>query len=69
MMGWDDESPPMPWETEGDLPWVSDVVEWEAPDPDAWRGTVHQSDWPEELAGPEYWMYKRAEQSDGEDGA
>ena len=23
-----------------------------------WRGDEHLEDWPEELAGPEYWMYK-----------
>jgi len=55
----DDERAPMPWETEGDLPWRSEEAEWEAPDPDAWRGTVHQGEWPEELAGPEYWLFKK----------
>ncbi len=25
---------------------------------EAWRGDVHLADWPEELAGPEYWMFK-----------
>ena len=48
-----------PWETEGDLPWISEEAEWEAPDPEAWRGEVHQGEWPEELAGPEYWLYKK----------
>ena len=24
-----------------------------------WRGHQHFADWPEELAGPEYWLYKR----------
>jgi hypothetical protein len=48
-----------PWETEGDLPWGSEEAEWEAPDPEAWRGEVHQGEWPEELAGPEYWLYKK----------
>ena len=33
--------------------------EWEAPDPEAWRGTVHLQEWPEDLAGPEYWLYKK----------
>jgi len=27
----------------------------------AWRGGEHLADWPEASAGPEYWMYKRAE--------
>jgi hypothetical protein len=26
---------------------------------DSWRGDLHLEDWPEELAGPEYWLYKR----------
>jgi hypothetical protein len=37
---------------------------WES-DPDAWRGSAEEnvwprlaSSWPEDLAGPEYWMYK-----------
>ncbi len=25
---------------------------------EAWRGDVHLADWPEELAGPEYRMFK-----------
>jgi hypothetical protein len=37
------------------------------PDSEAWRGDVHlecgdvhlEEDWPEELAGPEYWMHRR----------
>jgi hypothetical protein len=53
----DDEQ--KPWETEGDLPWASEEAGWEAPDPEAWRGEVHQGEWPEELAGPEYWLYKK----------
>lgn len=27
-------------------------------DDESWRGEVHLADWPEEAAGPEYWMYK-----------
>ncbi|HTC24941.1 MAG TPA: hypothetical protein VK688_11285 [Gemmatimonadales bacterium] len=49
----------MPWETEGDLPWAPEEAGWEAPDPEAWRGEVHHGEWPEELAGPEYWLYKK----------
>ena len=28
-------------------------------DGDVWRAAFQGGDWPEELAGPEYWMYKR----------
>jgi hypothetical protein len=32
----------------------------EEPEAEAtWRGEDHLPDWPEELAGPEYWLYKR----------
>lgn len=33
---------------------VLDVVEVEL-----WRGDEHMADWPENLAGAEYWLYKR----------
>jgi hypothetical protein len=26
---------------------------------EAWRGDAHFSDWPEEAAGPEYWLFKQ----------
>ena len=26
---------------------------------EAWRGNEHLEGWPEELAGPEYWLYRR----------
>jgi hypothetical protein len=46
-----------PWERGGDLPWQ------EAEDEDqadcVWRGDLHLDDWPENLAGPEYWLYKK----------
>ncbi|MGH7510651.1 MAG: hypothetical protein ACREMZ_14425 [Gemmatimonadales bacterium] len=48
-----------PWESGGDLPWDTPGAEWEQPDADAWRGDLHQDDWPESLAGPEYWLYKK----------
>ena len=54
-----------PWEGEGDLPWETSGNEWEAPDAEAWRGDVHVNDWPENLAGPEYWLYKQ--ENDDED--
>lgn len=32
---------------------------WEAPEDDVtWRGDLHREGWPEELAGPEYRMYR-----------
>lgn len=41
--------------------------DWEDPDPwDAWRGDQHLVDWPEELAGPEYWLNLR-EMEEGEE--
>jgi hypothetical protein len=48
-----------PWESGGDLPWDTPDAEWEQADSDAWRGDFHQDDWPESLAGPEYWLYKK----------
>ena len=26
---------------------------------EAWRGDLHLGEWPENLAGPEYWLYKK----------
>jgi hypothetical protein len=46
-----------PWETGGDLPWQM-MNEDDAAD-SAWRGELHTDDWPENLAGPEYWLYKK----------
>jgi hypothetical protein len=48
-----------PWEGDGDLPWDTPDPEWETADSEAWRGNVHLGDWPENLAGPEYWLYKK----------
>lgn len=64
----DDET--QPWESEGDAPWESSVTGWEAGgDDDSWRGEVHPElqieAWPEDLAGPEYWLYKKL--GEGED--
>ncbi|MDQ3224477.1 MAG: hypothetical protein M3Q75_13550 [Gemmatimonadota bacterium] len=47
-----------PWETGGDLPWDTPDPEADA-DNESWRGARHQDDWPENLAGPEYWLYKK----------
>jgi hypothetical protein len=48
-----------PWETEGDLPWEAAAPGWQPAEPEGWRGEVHLEEWPEDLAGPEYWLYKR----------
>lgn len=47
-----------PWESGGDLPWETPDVDCDMQD-EAWRGTLHAEDWPEDLAGPEYWLYKK----------
>ena len=37
----------------------ADAESWQdAPDAEKWRGEDHLADWPEESAGPEYWMFK-----------
>jgi hypothetical protein len=46
-----------PWETGGDLPWERSGGEDQ--DDCSWRGDLHVEDWPENLAGPEYWLYKK----------
>ena len=53
-----------PWESEGDALWAASVPRWEAAeDNDSWRGELHLElqieAWPEDLAGPEYWLYKK----------
>jgi hypothetical protein len=53
-----------PWEGNGDLPWDMPDSEWESADSEAWRGDVHLGDWPENLAGPEYWLYKKEERDE-----
>lgn len=47
-----------PWESEGDLPWDAPESETES-DSQAWQGELYHDDWPENLAGPEYWLYKK----------
>ena len=47
-----------PWESGGSLPWDTPYQE-SADDNETWRGVLHQDDWPENLAGPEYWLYKK----------
>src|SRR5437867_12424526 len=37
----------------------ADAESWQdVPDAEKWRGEDHLADWPEESAGPEYWMFK-----------
>lgn len=45
-----------PWESGGDPPWEPEDSD---EDDEVWRGEEQQDDWPEGLAGPEYWLYKR----------
>ncbi len=47
------------WEGDADVPWDTPDQDWEPADCDGWRGKLHLGDWPEDLAGPEYWLYKR----------
>ena len=47
-----------PWESGGDLPWGTPDAEADT-EAESWRGALHQDDWPESLAGPEYWLYKK----------
>jgi hypothetical protein len=50
----------LPWETGGDLPWATPEDDGEQAEGEAWRGgDLHVDDWPESLAGPEYWLYKK----------
>ena len=62
----DDEAELHSWETDGDLPWLErTTLPWEEDD---WTAELdeaepsHQDEgtpgWPEECAGPEYWLYK-----------
>jgi hypothetical protein len=48
-----------PWEGDGDLPWDTPDGDWGPAEHEAWRGELHLREWPENLAGPEYWLYKK----------
>ena len=48
-----------PWEGDADPPGEMPEAEWEPADSEAWRGELHLGEWPENLAGPEYWLYKK----------
>lgn len=56
--------PDEPWEDDADGPWAADEESWLNIDPEAWRGEVHLYDWPESLAGPEYWLNKQEHDDD-----
>ncbi|HEX5386401.1 MAG TPA: hypothetical protein VFW66_06880 [Gemmatimonadales bacterium] len=56
----DDER--LPWESDGDLPWEGRSAAWEPDAAETWRGDIHLREWPEELAGPEYWLYKKLDE-------
>lgn len=46
----------LPWESEDpDIPWSP---EFKVAEPN-WRGDQHLEDWPQHLAGPEYWLYRK----------
>ena len=47
------------WEGDEDPPGETPGGEWEPADSEAWRGELHLGEWPENLAGPEYWLYKK----------
>jgi hypothetical protein len=51
----------LPWESEGDRPWEAAQGGWEPAEDETWRGDRHLDEWPENLAGPEYWLYKKQE--------
>jgi hypothetical protein len=63
---YEEEEQRFPWETEGELPWLkSDEAEpWAAEIDEPWledeaeEETEETPGWPEEMAGPEYWLYK-----------
>jgi hypothetical protein len=60
MSDWD----PQPWETDGGLPWEAGESDDDSSGTDLWRGSLHLADWPENLAGPEYWLYKAQDERD-----
>jgi hypothetical protein len=46
-----------PWEPDP-TPVIPPTFELPEDDED-WRGNEHHEDWPENLAGPEYWLFKK----------
>lgn len=65
-MGWEEEraTEPMPWETEGDLPWISATPWCPAELDEPWL-TAEADGWPEDLAGPEYWLFRHEDDPEG----
>lgn len=63
MSVWDGGWPDQP---EEEREWEDEEIEDDDPPPESWRGDQHLEDWPEDLAGPEYWFFRRWE--DDEEG-
>lgn len=53
-----------PWDEEQTPEWEPPPEFEPTPDESEWRGDVHLEDWPENLAGPEYWLYKNEQDSE-----
>lgn len=53
----EDEREDTPWETEGDCPFL----------PDANDDTWDADEWPEDMAGPEYWFWLKHLREEGDD--
>ena len=65
----DPEPEPEPWEKAAEFE-APDPPPIPTPDPEAWRGGKHTEDWPQYLAGPEYWLYMaEVDREDDERGA
>lgn len=58
-MGWEPEQPEQEWSD--DESWRGDQHRREG----AWSADAYLTDWPEESAGPEYWLFKRWRDRDG----
>lgn len=69
----EEEEQSYPWETEGELPWLqsdepaSEDEPWAVEFDEPWLAEepvedieweLHSPGWPEEMAGPEYWLNK-----------
>ena len=49
-------------------PWRDSEGEEPGPDAEDWRGDQHPDDWPEYLAGPEYWLNKEGDDEPSSEG-
>ena len=78
---YEDKQDRQPWETEGDLPWLEhEVLPWEqepeeeeqlpwgAVEEELWLASTEFADWPEDMAGPEYWLYKQMTEGEDQEG-